>query len=214
MIKIERLVFNPFQENTYVLYDESGECVIVDPGCSDKAEEDALDEFLISKSLKPVAQIFTHTHIDHILGMSYVYKAYGLKPLMHRDALPFLENAGQQAVMFGIEFTDGVKPDDFLEEGDEVKFGNSSLEVLHTPGHVNGHLSFVNREQKFAIVGDVLFRDSIGRTDLPSGDFDTLSHQIRSKIYTLGDEFAVYPGHGPDTTVRYEIINNPFVNGR
>lgn len=215
MIKIERLVFNPFQENTYVLHDDTGECVIVDPGCSVKEEEDALDEFLKKQKLKPVAQIYTHTHIDHILGMSHVYKAYDLKPLMHRDALPFLENASQQAVMFGIDFNDHVvQPHEFLEEGDQMKFGKSRLEVLHTPGHVNGHLSFVGRDQQFVIVGDVLFRDSIGRTDLPSGDFDTLAHQIRTKIYTLGDEFTVYPGHGPDTTIRYEIINNPFVNGR
>jgi glyoxylase-like metal-dependent hydrolase (beta-lactamase superfamily II) len=161
-----------------------------------------------------VAQIFTHTHIDHILGISFIHQKYNLKPVMHRDALPFLKNAGQQGAMFGIEMNEIVEPEEFLEEGDRVEFGDNFLEVLHTPGHVDGHLTFVNRQAEFAIVGDVLFRDSIGRTDLPSGDFDILAHHIRTKIYALGGDFTIYPGHGPETTVRYEILNNPFVSRR
>ncbi len=213
MIKIERFVFNPFQENTYVLYDETGKCVIVDPGCYEQEEGQALVRFIDENKLKPEAQIFTHTHIDHILGISFVRKQYNLKPIMHRDAVQFLKNAKQQGAMFGIEMNEIVEPEEFLEEGDKVEFGNSALEVLHTPGHVDGHLTFVNREQEFAFVGDVLFRDSIGRTDLPSGDFDILAHHIRTKIYALGGDFTIYPGHGPETTVRYEILNNPFVSG-
>ena len=214
MIKIERFVFNPFQENTYVLYDDTGECVIVDAGCYDENEENTLVTFIEDNKLKPVEQLCTHTHIDHILGLSFILKKYGLKPRMHKDALPFLKNAKEQGAMFGLEMTEIVDPGEFLEEGQQIKFGKSCLDVLHTPGHVDGHLTFVSKDHKFAIVGDVLFRDSIGRTDLPSGDFDTLARSIRSKIYRLGDEFTVYPGHGPDTTIKYELINNPFVNGR
>ncbi len=214
MIKIERLVFNPFQENTYLLYEDNSECIIVDAGCYDENEENALVRFIDKHQLKPIAQVCTHTHIDHILGLSFVYKKYRLKPQMHPDAVPFLENAKQQGVMFGLEMSEIVEPGNLIHEGDKLKIGKHVLDVLHTPGHVDGHLTFVSREQKFAIVGDVLFRDSIGRTDLPSGDFDTLAHNIRTKIYTLGDDFTIYPGHGPDTTVKYELINNPFVNGR
>lgn len=214
MIKIERLVFNPFQENTYVLYDDTGECVIVDAGCFDESEDERLSSFIDGAGLKPVKQIYTHAHIDHILGIAFVYHKYGLKPVMHPDSVHFLERASQQGAAYGLEMKEIIEPEEFLNEGDVVKFGNSSLEVLHTPGHIDGHLTFVNKEQKFAIVGDVLFRDSIGRTDLPSGNFDVLARNIRQKIYTLGDDFTVYPGHGPKTSIRYEIINNPFVNGR
>jgi glyoxylase-like metal-dependent hydrolase (beta-lactamase superfamily II) len=170
--------------------------------------------FIEDNKLKPIAQICTHTHIDHILGLAFVHQKYGLKPQMHRDAVPFLQNAKQQGIMYGLEMDENVEPGELLEEGGKIKLGNTHLDVLHTPGHVDGHLTFVSKTQKFAIVGDVLFKDSIGRTDLPSGDFDTLAHSIRSKIYTLGDDFTIYPGHGPETTVKYELINNPFVSGR
>lgn len=214
MIKIERLVFNPFQENTYLLYDDTHETVIIDPGCYDEYEQQKLTDFIEERALTPVAQIYTHTHIDHILGATYVFQKYGLKPVMHKDALPFLNGAKKQGAMYGFEVDDIVLPEKFIDEGDTIKFGNSSLEVLHTPGHVDGHLCFVSPIDKFIVVGDVLFRDSIGRTDLPTGNFDVLAHHIRNKIYTLGADFIVYPGHGPQTTVGYEIMNNPFVNGR
>jgi len=214
MIKIERLVFNPFQENTYLVFDDTGETIIVDPGCYDENEEHALAQFIGNKKLTPVAQIFTHTHIDHILGASFVYQKYGLKPVIHRDALQFLTGAKKQGLMYGFEVDEIVEPEKYIDEGDLIKFGKNSLEVLHTPGHVDGHLTFVSEANRFAIVGDVLFLDSIGRTDLPTGDFDMLAHHIRTKIYTLGDDFTIYPGHGPQTSVVHEIFNNPFVNGR
>ncbi len=214
MIKIERLVFNPFQENTYIVWDDSGEALIIDPGCYDQNEEQALVKFLDDSKLKPVAQIFTHTHIDHILGASFVYGHYGLRPVMHRDALQFYTEADKQGLMFGFEIDEIVEPEKFIDEGDKVAFGSSHLHVLHTPGHVDGHLCFVCRENKFAVAGDVLFLESIGRTDLPTGNFDLLARHIRNKIYTLGDDFTIYPGHGPHTTVGHEIFNNPFVNGK
>lgn len=214
MIKIERLVFNPFQENTYFVYDDTGETIIIDPGCYEENEEMALVKFIEDNKLKPVAQIYTHTHVDHILGASFVYQKYGLKPVMHLDALPFLRGAKQQGQMYGFEINEITEPEVFIDEGEKIEFGNSFLEILHTPGHVDGHLCFVSRENKFAVVGDVLFRDSIGRTDLPTGDFDILAHNIRKKLYTLDGDFTIYPGHGPDTSIGYEIMNNPFVNGR
>ena len=214
MLKIERLVFNPFQENTYLVFDNTGDVVIIYPGCSDEVEEQKLVNFIDDHKLKPVAQIFTHTHIDHILGAAFVYQKYGLKPMMHHDALPFLKGAKKQGQMYGFEVEEIVEPEEFLDEGEIFKFGNSAINVLHTPGHVDGHLCFVNTEDKFAIVGDVLFRDSIGRTDLPTGDFDVLAKNIRTKLYSLDPDFTIYPGHGPETTIGYEMINNPFVNGR
>jgi len=214
MLKIERLVFNPFQENTYLLYDDTGETIIIDPGCHDEDEEQILTKFIEDHKLKPVAQIYTHTHIDHILGASFVYQKYGLKPVMHPDAVQFLKGAAKQGQMYGFEVDDIVEPEKFIEEGEMIAFGNSALKVLHTPGHADGHLCFVSNEAKFAIVGDVLFRDSIGRTDLPTGDFDVLANSIRSKLYTLDPDFTIYPGHGPETSIGYEIMNNPFVNGR
>jgi glyoxylase-like metal-dependent hydrolase (beta-lactamase superfamily II) len=213
MMQIERLVFNPFQENTYIVYDESGEALIVDPGCYGQEEEKKLESFLANNHLKPKYQIFTHTHVDHILGSNFVYQKYGLKPVLHRDALPFLQQAAKQGQMYGFEIDEIIPGDTFLDAGDTIVFGQSQLEVLHTPGHVDGHLCFVSKQQKFVLAGDVLFRDSIGRTDLPTGDFDVLARNIRTQLFTLGHDYTVYPGHGPATTIGYEIFNNPFVNG-
>jgi len=207
------MVFNAFQENTFLVWDETRECVIIDPGCEGSAEQNELTEFINNNDLKLVGHLYTHCHIDHILGNAYVFETYGLRPVMHRDSLPVFHSAGDHGKMFGIEVDGLIEPETFLKEGDEVKFGNHALEVLHTPGHVNGHICFANRDEKFVIVGDVLFRDSIGRTDLPTGDFDLLSHNIQNKLYTLGRDFTVHPGHGPSTTIGYEMLNNPFVKG-
>jgi glyoxylase-like metal-dependent hydrolase (beta-lactamase superfamily II) len=213
MIQVHRFVFNPFQENTYLLFDDTREAIIVDAGCSDDRERAALTGFIDKHHLKPVAQILTHGHIDHVMGVNFVWEQYGLKPLAHTDVVPFLENAPEQARMFGVQTSRLVLPDQFLDEGDQVKFGNSHLNVLHTPGHAAGHLCFVSHSQKFLLSGDVLFRGSIGRTDLPTGDYDLLEKNIRTRIYSLPEEFVVYPGHGPETSVGYEMKSNPFVMG-
>lgn len=212
MIKIERLVFNPFQENTYVIYDGSGECIIVDAGCSEPAEESVLTDFISENRLKPVAQVFTHCHLDHILGMEFVKQTWGLSPLMHKASLPILKTAPEQGQFFGVEEVRVVEPEVFIDEGDEVNFGQSALEVVYTPGHADGHICLVSKKGEFVIAGDVLFRDSIGRTDLPTGNFDALASSIRNKLFTLGKDFVVYPGHGPQTTIGYEMLNNPFVH--
>jgi glyoxylase-like metal-dependent hydrolase (beta-lactamase superfamily II) len=213
MITVERLVFNAFQENTYLIHDETGECVIIDPGCSDAAEQRELDHFISQNNLKPVAHLYTHCHIDHVLGINHVFSTYGLRPMIHPESLKILHSAPDHGRMFGVELNEIVEPETFLNEGDQVKFGNSSLEVLYTPGHVDGHICLVSQAAKFVIVGDVLFNGSIGRTDLPTGDFDLLAESIRQKLYTLPPDFIAYPGHGPQTTIGHEMNNNPFVRG-
>lgn len=213
MIKVERLVFNPFQENTYLVWDQTGECVIIDPGCSDSAEEEELDDFIAKNNLKPIAHLYTHVHIDHILGMMHVYNKYGLRPITHRDALPLLQSAPDHGRMYGIHLEEVIEPETFMADGDQINFGASSLEVRYTPGHADGHVCLVNHQEKFVIVGDVLFNGSIGRTDLPTGDFDTLAQSIRTKLYTLPPDFIAYPGHGPQTTIQQEKNSNPFVRG-
>ncbi|MFP4469297.1 MAG: MBL fold metallo-hydrolase [Bacteroidales bacterium] len=211
MVKVERLVFNAFQENTWLIYDDSGECVIIDPGCHGREEEAELDRFISENDLKPVAQVLTHCHIDHILGISYVHQKYDLDPLMHESSLATLRSAPEHAMLFGVDDVEVVIPEVFLREGDQVKFGNSALEVIYTPGHVDGHICLINHQNRMVIAGDVLFRDSIGRTDLPTGDYDILISHIRNKLFVLDDDYTVYPGHGPETTIGYEKRNNPFV---
>ncbi len=211
MINIKKFVFSPFSENTYLLYDETGECIIIDPGCYSPYEENILTGFIKSNNLKPVRQIFTHCHIDHIFGINFIHEQFGLNPEIHRAALPFLTNATQHAGMFGFEIQKPVKPKTFIAEGDKIKFGSSELDVVYTPGHADGSICFINFPQKFVITGDVLFRDSIGRTDLPTGDFDLLMDSIHTKLFTLDDDFTVYAGHGEDTTIGYEKVNNPFI---
>ncbi len=211
MVKVERLVFNPFQVNTYLIYDGSGECVIVDPACSDAVENSALDLFISNNNLKPVSQIFTHCHVDHIAGMAHVFHKYGLKPLIHPESLKFLHRANEQGRMFGFMVDEIIEPEVFINEAETVQAGSCSLEILYTPGHADGHICLVCRDQKFVITGDVLFRESIGRTDFVTGDFDLLLANITNKLYTLGSDFTVLPGHGPQTTIGYEQKYNPFV---
>lgn len=211
MITIEKFVFNPFGVNTFILFDETKECVIVDPGCLEEREENSLGKYIDSKGLKPVRMIFTHCHVDHIFGANYVYKKYGLKPEIHKAGLPFLTNGEVHAKMYGFEIDKIIEPDSFIEEGDIITFGESELRAVYTPGHADGSVCFINDPQKFVITGDVLFRDSIGRTDFPTGDFDVLMKSIHEKLFTLDDAYTAYCGHGPETSIGYEKVNNPFI---
>lgn len=211
MITIEKFVFNPFQENTYIVYDETKDCIIIDPGCYDSYEQKHLAQLVKSFDLKPVCLINTHCHVDHILGNNYVVAKYDLQQCIHKAGLGFLRDAHKHAGMYGIDMEPLAGPVKFLEEGDTVGLGNSGLEVLYTPGHADGSICLLSRNDRFVITGDVLFRDSIGRTDFPTGDFDLLMQSIRDKLFILGDDFTVYPGHGPETTIGHEKVNNPFV---
>lgn len=211
MISIEKFIFSPFAENTYILYDETDDCIIIDPGCYEPREENLLADFINFKKLNPVKQIFTHCHVDHIFGANFIFKTYNLKPEIHKAALPFLVNGHEHGRMYRFEMVKVVEPGSFIAEGDKIEFGNSELVVVYTPGHADGSVCFINHPQKFVITGDVLFRDSIGRTDFPTGDFDLLMETIQTKLFTLGDDFVVYSGHGEETTIGYEKLNNPFI---
>lgn len=212
MLKIQKFTFNPFQENTYVLYDDSQEAVIVDPGCYETFEEEELVAFIESKNLKPVKLINTHFHLDHILGNQFVANKYDLKVEGHKAGLPTYQMAEPSANMYGFGvYKPSPAPQVFWEEGDVISFGGQSLEVLFVPGHAPGHIALIHRESKSVINGDVLFAGSIGRTDLPGGDFDTLKKSIQEKMYKLPDDYKVYCGHGPETTIGTEKRTNAFV---
>jgi len=210
MITVARFTFNPFQENTYVLYDETKECIIFDPGCHNDHERNILDLFIEKKELKPVQLINTHCHIDHILGNQHVSEKYGLPLTIHKGEIPVLEAVPMYAKSMGLE-VEHFPATAFLEEGDIVKFGQAELKVLFTPGHSPASISFYCEEDKLLIAGDVLFEGSIGRTDLPGGDFQTLYNTIHEKFFPLGDDVEVFPGHGPSTKIGIERIGNPFV---
>lgn len=211
MLKIKIFPFNPFQVNTYVLYDETGECAIIDASCYESHEEKQLKAFIDEKGLKPVLLLNTHCHIDHILGNNFVANTWNIKPVMHKDSIPFLENAVEYGQTFGFNVQKPVMPDKFISDGQMIRFGDQELKVLETPGHAAGSVCFLNQKDNFVIAGDVLFHNSIGRTDLPTGDFDILIHSIQTQLMVLPDETRVYCGHGPATTIGDEREGNPFL---
>jgi len=211
MIEIKKFVFNDFQENTFVLFDETKECVIIDPGCSDAEEQAQLADFITAKGLKPVGVYNTHLHIDHMFGNEFVMKTYGLKLRIHPDGVHFLNTAIGFASVFGYDLQSVPGHDGELHEGDVINFGTSALELIETPGHAAGSFCFINRKQNFVVVGDVLFQGGIGRTDLPSGNMDQLMDSIKNKLFSLGDDYVVYSGHGPETSIGEERKYNPFL---
>lgn len=211
MIQIKRFTFNPFQVNTYVLFDETGECVIVDPGMDNDNEKNKLVDFIAKNNLKPVMLLNTHAHIDHILSNDFIAHKYNLKLYAHIDSDSFLAEAKAHAQVFGMQIDDVKKIDENLVEGQIIEFGNSKLKVFETPGHANGSVCFYTEEGKFVVTGDVLFLESIGRTDLKTGDYDVLQKSIWEKLFTLPEETTAYPGHGPETKIGHEKLHNPFV---
>ncbi len=211
MIYIQSFTFNDFQENTYILFDETKEAIIIDAGCFYENEKHELSDFIVSKKLKPVKLINTHCHIDHVLGNEYCAKKYDLKLYLHKDELKTYSDAEKWTAMFGIPPLTQPQIIEFIDENSIVNFGNSELSILSTPGHSVASISFYNKAQNFVIAGDVLFRQSIGRTDLPGGNFDVLISSIKNKIFTLPDETIVYSGHGIETTVGYEKTHNSFL---
>lgn len=212
MINIHSFTFNGFQENTYILYDNTKNCVIIDPGCYSNEEESILSDFIKKNELKPVKLLNTHCHIDHVLGNKFVASTYNINLEMHEKDLPTLHATPEYGHMYGFNIDKSPEPSVLLKDGDIVQFGTSKLEVLFVPGHSAGHIAFVAHDDKFIIGGDVLFHQSIGRTDLPGGDYDTLINSIKSKFLTLPDDYTVYSGHGPATSIGFEKSNNPFLN--
>jgi hydroxyacylglutathione hydrolase len=211
MISIHHFTFSPFQENTYVLFDETKECIIIDPGCYDRNEENELSAFISDKELQPTRLLNTHCHIDHVFGNAYVAKKYDLGLEMHELDLPLLQAVETQGKLYGLNVIPSPTPSSFLKAGDKIEFGNSSLRVIFVPGHAPGHVAFVCDAQRFVINGDVLFNGSIGRTDLPGGNHEMLLSSIRNELFTLGDDFQVFTGHGTPTSIGYERQSNPFL---
>ncbi len=210
-MKIEIIPQNPWQVNTIILWDETGECIIIDPGCFDAAEKQQIVDFVTTNGLRPVRLLHTHLHLDHVFGTGFIAEKYNLKPEAHPDDEFFINQTKDYAAQFGVTIEQNPPGlGGYLNEGEEVTFGNSTLRIIHLPGHSPGGVAFYNENDKILVSGDVLFKDSIGRTDLPGGNLDTLLSNIKNKLFTLPDDTVVYPGHGPDTTIGYEMEENPF----
>lgn len=210
-LSVHTLTFNPFQENTYIIIAPSGECIIIDPGCFDQMERDELVQTINDMGLKPVRLINTHCHIDHILGNAFVAKTWGLGLEIHKGEIPVLESGTMVSGMYGVPYEVSPQPSSFLNEGDEVVLDGVSMKVLFTPGHSPASICLYNAVDNWVIAGDVLFYESIGRTDLPGGDHQTLLRSIRTQLFVLPNDTIVYPGHGPSTKVGYEKMFNPFM---
>jgi hydroxyacylglutathione hydrolase len=210
MIHIETLTFNPLQENTYIVYDEAGDCMIVDPGCYEAYEQKELTDFIAKKKLTVRLLVNTHGHIDHVLGNYFVKETYKVPfEIFHLDAAT-LQAVGAYAPNYGFFQYTPATADRLLKEGDAVIVGSMKFDILFVPGHAPGHIAFVNTAEKICLSGDVLFRSSIGRADLPGGNYDTLIHSIKTKLFLLPDDTIVYPGHGPTTTIQFEKKHNPY----
>lgn len=211
MATVQSFVNNPYQENTYLLFDETGECAIIDPGMYTAAEQNAVVAFIKDNNLKPTLLLNTHCHIDHVLGNKFVFDQYGLKPQFHEGESEVLGAVMAYAPSMGIRYEPSPLPDTYLPETGTVKFGDTELQLIFAPGHSPAHLCFYDKAANILIGGDVLFRNSIGRTDLPGGNYSTLIKNIEEKLFLLPDDCTVYPGHGPETTIGYEKQTNPYL---
>ncbi|HZH65942.1 MAG TPA: MBL fold metallo-hydrolase [Flavisolibacter sp.] len=211
MLTVQPFTFNPVRENTYLLYNDKGDCCIIDPGCYFAAEEQELKGFIEQNKLKPVLLLNTHCHLDHIFGNRFVYKTYNLTLHLHSLEKPVLEYGPTAGQLWQLPFDNYDAELTFIDEGQTVRIGEEELHILFTPGHSPGSISFYSKEHKFVISGDVLFEGSVGRTDLPGGDFVLLEESIKTKLYTLPADTIVYPGHGDSTTIGDEMKGNPFV---
>lgn len=211
MLNVHRFVFNDFQVNTYVLDAGGDECLIIDCGCQYPNEWATLQKFLVDRALKPRESVHTHFHIDHMIGYRYLFREYGIGYRVHPDSRLFIDLAAEFASVFGIQLGKVYQPSGFLLEGDLLRLADVEFEVIYTPGHADGSVCLYSRKEGVIFTGDVLFRDSIGRSDLPTGNFDKLKDSIVRKLFLLPPDTIVYPGHGPSTTIGYEIANNPFI---
>lgn len=211
MIDIKKFVFNPVKENTYVLFDETNECAIVDPGMYDGREQDQFVGFIKERALQPVLLLNTHCHYDHVFGNKFVFDNWGLKPQFHRGELPILQAIPSYLPRMGLQYELSPEPEIFLPENGEISFGNSKMKLIFAPGHSPAHLCFYAEDDNFLVGGDVLFYSSIGRTDLPRGNHAQLISSIKNNLFILPDDCDVYPGHGPATTIGFEKLNNPYL---
>lgn len=211
MLSVHAFTFNPYEENTYLLYDEAGQCAIIDPGCYTATEQQSLVDFIATKELTVALLLNTHGHIDHMLGNKFVVDTYQVPFWTHQGVIAELEATQSYGAMFGLQPAPSPMPDRLLKAGETITWGTEALDVFFTPGHSPGHISFFHAESKQLFSGDVLFQGSIGRWDLPGGNYETLIHSIFTQLLPLGDEVVVYPGHGPETTIGREKQLNPYI---
>lgn len=210
-MNLQVFTFNALQENTYLLWDGTKECVIIDAGCYETWEQNELFDFITQQGLKPVLILSTHSHIDHVLGNYDVKKKYQIPLKIHRKDEDTLRAVKSYAPMYGFPQFQEQLPDGYFKEGEQIQFGHTVLEILFVPGHAPGHVAFYHAETQTCIAGDVLFAGSVGRADLPGGNFDVLIQSIKTQLYPLGDASKIYPGHGPATTIAREKISNPYL---
>ncbi len=211
MIRVEKFVVGPLGENSFVLSDETGECIFIDPGFYYEEEHEEITDYILENKLKPLNITNTHCHFDHIMGVEFIREKYQIPFYAHEHDAFLIVRSKNQAEMFGFEMKPVSPIDKFVDETDKVKFGNAEMEIIHVPGHSPGHIVFYSAENRILIAGDVLFYGSIGRTDLPGGDYQTLISGIKEKLFELPDDTKVYAGHGPETTIGFEKRNNPFL---
>lgn len=212
MLSIKKFVFSPFAENTYLIFNEKNDAVIIDPGCFSKEEEEILNHYITSKELNIRRLLNTHAHIDHVFGNHFVATKYKVDVEMHEKDLITLKQMPAAAEIWGIKgYKESPQPKHFLNEGEQIKIGDDSLDIVFVPGHSPGHIAFISHSHRFVIGGDVLFQGSIGRVDLPGGSLDVLMRSIQNKFLTLADDYVVYSGHGNETTIGQERNTNPFI---
>ncbi|MDE6446608.1 MAG: MBL fold metallo-hydrolase [Alistipes sp.] len=210
-MKTATLVFNPIQENTYVVWDETLEALVIDAGNSNDRENAALDNFIAEHGLRPVMAVNTHGHFDHTLGVCHLKERYGIPFALSAKDDFLLENAATSGSVFGVRIGAMPSIDTDLDALSEIRFGDTTLQVIPTPGHTPGHVALYEPQSRVVFTGDTLFRESIGRTDLPGGDYSWIMRSILDKLLPLGDETRVCPGHGPETTIGHETLYNPFI---
>lgn len=211
MFQIKRFTFNPVQENTYILYNENNECIIIDPGCYFDSEKEEFTTFIKNHKLEPKLLLNTHCHLDHVFGNKFIAEEYKLTLNTHLLEKEILEMAPASGLMFNLPFDNYQGDVIYLKEGDVISLGDDELEVIHAPGHSPGSVCFYCEKQNFLIGGDVLFQNSIGRTDLPYGNHEALIKNIKEKLFKLPPDVTVYPGHGPETTIGSEFEENPYL---
>jgi len=210
-MEVFRLVFSPIEVNTYIVADTTGECAVIDCGCYNEKEFQRLVRFIELKNFKPVLLLNTHCHLDHVFGNKFMFEKYNLRTYCHREEMLNLKNAPAHAEFFGLKMDEPPEPEAFIEDGEIIEFGNISLKTMHVPGHTAGGVAFYCEKESCIFTGDTIFAGSIGRTDLPGGNQNTLLKSIKEKILILNPSTIIYSGHGPATTIENELKRNPWL---